>query len=53
METLFSSFSLGKFFYSQEHFIPGIKFTKLVTNINIYIPIILFPEINKFNLKEL
>jgi len=31
---------------------PGIKFSKLVTNIDIYIPIILFPEINKYNLKQ-
>ena len=31
---------------------PGIKFSKLVTNIGIYIPIILFPGINKYNLKQ-
>jgi len=50
---LFPSFSLGNFFYSQEHFIPEIKFSKLVTNISIYIPIILFPGINKYNLKQI
>jgi len=30
----------------------GIKFSKLVTNIDIYIYIILFPGINKYNLKQ-
>jgi len=30
----------------------GIKFSKLVTNMGIYIPIILFPGINKYNLKQ-
>jgi len=32
---------------------PGIKFSKLVTNIDIYISIILFPKINKYNLKQI
>ena len=31
---------------------PGIKFSKLVTNTDIYIPIILFSKINKYNLKQ-
>jgi len=31
---------------------PRIKFSKLLTNIGIYIPIILFPGINKYNLKQ-
>jgi len=30
----------------------GIKFSKLVTNIDIYISIILFSGINKYNLKQ-
>jgi len=52
MGTLFQLFSLEKIFYSQERFIPGIKFRKLVTNINIYISIILFPGTYEYNLKQ-
>jgi len=31
---------------------PGIKFSKLVTNINIYVFMILFSEIYDYNLKQ-
>jgi len=49
---LFPSFSLGKFSIPRNILYPGIKFSKLVTNIGIYISIILFPGINKYNLKQ-
>lgn len=50
--TLFSPpFSLGKLFYSIEHFMP-IKFNEHLTNVVIHISIILFPEIYKNNLKQ-
>ena len=53
MRTLFPPFSLGKLFYSQEHFILGNKkFSKLVTNIGLCIFMILFPGIYKYNLKQ-
>ena len=51
LELYFHPFPWENFSIPQEHFIPGIKFSKLVTNIGIYIPIILFPGINKYNLK--
>jgi len=41
-----------KFSIPKKVLYPGIKFSKLVTNIGMRIPIILFPGIYKYNLKQ-
>jgi len=51
MRTLFPPFSLGNFSIPRNILYSGIKSSKLVTNMDIYIFIILFPEINSYNLK--
>ena len=47
-------FSWENFSITRNILYPGIKFSKLVTNIDIdiYISIILFSGINKYNLKQ-
>jgi len=40
------------FFFFRNLLYPGIKFNKLVTNIGMYISIILFMEIYKYNFKQ-
>jgi len=46
------SFPWEIFSISRNILYPGIKFSKLVTSIGIYIAIILFSGINKYNLKQ-
>jgi len=60
MNLFTSPWELYSYLFPREFFsIPrnllylGIKFSKIVTNIGIYIPIILYPGIKNYNLKQI